>query len=142
MKNILLAGTLVAAFSLFASAQNTQAPMLMLNRPGDARPHGTRNVGPDAVPNLCKPCVFYGGDFNMNDANAQAFANINSLIVPDTTTYAAVTVPQGVHGVITGILFMQIAPQASNIFDPNTAAYDIRTGVSSGNGGTSVASGS
>jgi hypothetical protein len=141
MKNNLLAVLLIAAFSLFASGQNTQAPLLALHPQPDAS-QSVVTPGNAGVPNLCKPCVFYGGDFNMNLANSGAFANINSLLVPNTATYAAVNVPKTVHGVITGILFMQIASNGGNIFDPDTATYDIRTGVSGGNGGTSVTNGS
>lgn len=95
----------------------------------------------DTVPSLCKPCVFYGGDTNGNDPNANAFTNGNTLLLPNQAIYAAVDVPKNVHGVITGILFMTMATQSGNIFDPATAPYDIRTGVSGGNAGKSVATG-
>jgi hypothetical protein len=138
MRQNLIAAMLVAACSLFASAQSTQAPALTLKQHVETLRTPIESAG---VPSLCSPCVFYGGDFNMFDPNAQSFANVNSLLVPDTTTYAAVDVPGTVHGAITGIIFSQLAPGGNGVFDPSTATYDIRTGVSSGNGGTSVASG-
>lgn len=100
---------------------------------------GAQNVR--SLPSLCKPCIFYGGDFNVNDPNANAFADGNTLSIPNTAIYTAVDVPKNVTGVITGILFMQLATITGNVFDPATAPYDIRVGVSEGNGGTSVASG-
>ena len=53
-------------------------------------------------------------------------------------TYVAVNIPKGITATLTGILFNV---QASSNFDPQSATYDIRQGVSDGNGGTSVASG-
>ena len=101
---------------------------------------GAQNVR--TLPSLCKPCIFYGGDFNVNDPNSNSFADGNTLTVSDTAIYAAVDVPKNVTGVITGILFMQLSTLIGNdIFDPATAPYDIRIGVAEGNGGTSVASG-
>lgn len=140
MKPACFALLVVVTLTWTATAQNARAPILSLHREGDATLQSQQGVGFDGVPNLCSPCVFYGGDFNMDDPNEGAVANGNTLLVPDTGTYAAVRVPKNVHGVITGILFMEIATQ--EVFDPDTATYDIRTGVSSGHGGTSVASGS
>lgn len=93
------------------------------------------------VPSLCKPCVFYAGDYNTDDPNAQGFNNGDTLLTgQENAIYAAVDVPKNENGAITGILFMNIATQ--NTFDPPTATYDIRTGVSNGEAGTSVANGS
>lgn len=139
MKSTLFALLVVVTFSWIATAQNAATPILSLHGHGDASQQDPSGIGFEGVPNLCKPCVFYGGDFNENDPHGATVANGNTLLVPDTGVYAAVKVPKNTHGVITGILFIEIVTQ--EVFDPDTATYDIRTGVSSGNGGTSVASG-
>src|SRR5277367_3161986 len=141
MKQNLLAVTLVAACSLLARGQNTRALSLTLNPHGSASQSAQQSESLRLPPN-CSSCIFYGGDSNVYGSNAQAFVNDNTVLAPDSATYAAVSIPPAVQGVITGIFFMELSALPSNVFDPDTAAYDIRTGVSSGNGGTSVASGS
>lgn len=101
-----------------------------------------QELGAGSVPTLCKPCVFYGGDNNEKDPNSTGFLNGDTLLVGTVFLYAPVDVPKNVHGVVTGILFMTISTIEGNVFDPATATYDIRTGVSNGNAGKSVASGS
>jgi len=89
-------------------------------------------------PGLCSPCLFYGGDLNVSDSNAAGLSDENTLLIPGSSTYTAYNVPSGVTVGITGIL---VNVQADVNFDPQQASWDIRTGVSEGNGGTSVASG-
>jgi len=60
------------------------------------------------------------------------------LIVGGGSTYGEVNIPTGTTVTVKGILFNV---QADAAFDPMTASYDIRTGVSEGSGGTSIASG-
>jgi len=84
--------------------------------------------------------LFYGGDINTSNINAAGMSDENTLlIVGGGSTYGAVTIPAGVTGNVTGIVFNV---QADAAFDPMMATYDVRTGVSEGNGGTSLASGS
>jgi hypothetical protein len=141
MKRYLLAVMLVTAFSLLARGQNTRALSLTLNPRGGASQSGQQSE-PLRPPPTCPSCIFYGGDNNVYDPNTQAFVNGNTILAPASATYAAVSVPPTGQGVITGIFFMEVSALPSNVFDPDTAFYDIRTGVSEGNGGTSVASGS
>lgn len=140
MKQLLLAATAIAIFTLTTMAQDIKAPTITLRHAEGTSAPGTHGLTFDTLPNLCKPCVFYGGDFSANDPNAEGYANGNTLLVPNTAVYAAVDVPKNVNGAVTGILFMIDA--ADGAFDPATASYDIRTGISEGNGGNSVASGS
>jgi hypothetical protein len=136
VKKIPFVLTLIAALGLTAAAQDAKAPMPTLGRNGDGSACDTRNVLPDGL-------VFYGGDANGNDPNVQGFANGNTLLVPNTTTYGAVKVPKTTHGLITGIMFAVSAISTpGNAFDPDIATYDIRVSVSEGNSGTSIASGS
>lgn len=141
MKKILFAVMSVAIFCAVVMAQDVNAPVTRLGGKGDPGFHG--NPGRDNPPASASNLIFYGGDTNASDPNEDAYANGNTLLVPDSTTYGAVTAPKGNKVVTTGILFNQIATiNAGNIFDPATATYDIRTGVSEGNGGTDLISGS
>jgi hypothetical protein len=138
VKTTLCAVVLVAALTLTASAQ--KKPAASQHRAGDP----SVQVGPfkdsasPAPPALCSPCLFYGGDLNPGDSNAAGLSDENTLLIPGSTTYGSINVPTGVTATVWGILFNV---QASAAFDPMTGSYDIRTGVSEGNGGTSIASG-
>ncbi|MGA2695813.1 MAG: hypothetical protein ABSE92_07110 [Terriglobales bacterium] len=91
-------------------------------------------------PPICDPCLFYGGDITPVDPNADAFADENTLLFSYTETLGAVTVPYGHQAIIHGVLFNVLA--TLNDFNPKTATWEIRTGVSSGNGGTQLGYGS
>lgn len=145
MKKILLAVMLVAAFGMFAMAENAKGPAIhAANGKGDASFHGQSGWG--NMPASAAKLLFYGGDGNPSDPNQDGFANGNTSLVADTTTYGAVTSPKS-KVVATGVLFNQVPTCdeftcTGTVFDPATGTYDIRTGVSEGVGGTSVASGS
>jgi hypothetical protein len=140
VKKLLFATTLVLALSLTAAAgQKKPAPSQHLAGNTDASRVAPPGI-PRDIPSLCNPCLFYGGDLNVSDPNAAGLSDENTLLVsPGSTTYAAYNVPSNVTVGVTGILFNV---QADVAFDPQTASWDIRTGVTEGNGGTSVASGS
>lgn len=134
MKKILFAVTLFA-LTLTAAAADKKLPLT--SKPV-AGPGGSQELAPPGTPPaLCNPCLFYGGDINVDDGQAEGFSDENTLLVTGSSTYAAVNITGPAK--VTGILFNL---QAEANFDPNTATYDIRSGVSSGNGGTEVASGS
>jgi hypothetical protein len=84
--------------------------------------------------------LFYGGDITPDDPNADAFADENTLLFSYTETLGAVTVPYSHQAIIHGLLFNVLA--TLNDFNPKTATWEIRTGVSSGNGGTQLGYGS
>lgn len=139
MKKSLLATGLVLALTLSAvAAQKKQSPSQHLAGNMDANrvtPQGT----PRPVPSLCSPnCLFYGGDLNVSDPNAAGLSDENTILIPGSQTYAAYNVPSGVTAGVTGILFNV---QADVAFDPQSASWDIRSGVTEGDGGTSIASG-
>ncbi|MCU1300443.1 MAG: hypothetical protein JWQ87_727 [Candidatus Sulfotelmatobacter sp.] len=141
MKTTLFAFALVAALSLSAVAANSQKPAPSIHRAGDSSAQLPQANGfPSTPPPLCRPCLFYGGDISTSNPNAAGMSDENTLlIVGGGYTYGAVTIPAGVTGHVYGIVFNI---QADAAFDPLTATYDIRTGVSENNGGTSLASGS
>ena len=139
MKKTLFAVVLVAAFSFSAFAAS--APSLTAK--GNGRASRGTSTPTWGIPSVPSTIIFYGGDINVNDPNAQGFANGNTLAVPDSSTYGAVTAPKGSKVTVSGIFFNN-SPNVSGgtVFDPATGTYDIRIKVSEGVGGTSVASGS
>jgi hypothetical protein len=153
MKKILFASVLVALLTAVGLTQNTStAPLGYIVKEGDPNFHGTPGWG--NPPASAATLIFYGGDFNADDNNAVALANGNSLLIPDTATYGAVTAPKGSKVVATGVLFNGFAicysdfpgtteacPGSKN-YDPATGTYDIRTDVSEGSGGKDLVHGS
>jgi len=137
VKTTLFAATLVVALTLTAAAA-TKKPATSQHLAGN---NEAIQFAPAGIPPaLCNPCLFYGGDINTADINAAGMSDENTLlIVGGGSTYGSFVVTGGgVTAHVTGILFNV---QADANFDPLTASYDIRTGVSEGNGGTSLASG-
>ena len=84
--------------------------------------------------------LFYGGDFEVNNPNANALANENDAIVSGNpygaATYQNFVIPDG-HVWNIQSLF------TNNLSDltPTSGYWELRTGVSEGNGGTLLASG-
>jgi hypothetical protein len=141
VKTTLFAFAFVVALSLSAVAANSNKPAPSIHRAGDESIPVTRASGKIITPPaLCSPCLFYGGDLDTASINAAGMSDENTLlIVGGSTTYGSVVIPEGITANVSGILFNV---QADAAFDPLSANYDIRTGVSEGNGGTSIASGS
>jgi hypothetical protein len=142
VKTTLLAFAFVVALSLSAVAASSKKPAASVHLKGNdsiAVPHftGTPSSTPPA---LCSPCIFYGGDLDTSSPNAAGMSDENTLLIlGGSSTYAAVNIPTGVTANVYGIVFNV---QADAAFDPMQGTYDIRTGVSEGDGGTSIASGS
>jgi hypothetical protein len=124
----------IAALAVTAAAQGKPPASIHFVADSEA----TEADQTDSPPALCNPCLFYGGDITPSGSNAEGMADENTLSAPDTSTFAAFEVPEGVTAIITGILFNI---QASANFDPRTASYEIRAGVSEGYGGTVIISG-
>jgi len=108
---------------------------------------GWKGAGPNtpitlALPHACTvskshPCVFYAGDLNVSDPNANGLSNENSLIIPQSFTYNELKAPVSAH--ITASFSNNLT--SLGFIDPQVADWDIRTGISEGNGGTSIGSG-
>jgi hypothetical protein len=139
VKTMFFVVVLALALDPLASAQQITKPLPALRGTGNAAPAEDSQNGFVAPPSLCKPCAFYGGDLSPNDPNAIGHSDENTFYIPGSSTYGALIIPTGDVVKVEGALFNVLASAA---FDPMTAAYDVRTGVSEGNGGTSVASGS
>jgi len=142
VKRTLFAVALVITLSLSAAASQAKKPALSHHRAGNAAAElkdVKENASP-SVPALCSPCLFYGGDLDTSNANAAGMSDENTLLIlGGSSTYGELVIPTGTTVSVKGLVFNV---QASTAFDPMTASYDIRTGVSEGNGGTSIASGS
>jgi hypothetical protein len=134
VKTTLFAATLVVALTLSAAAQ--KKPPMSQHRAGSDVAGAPS--GPGVPPALCDPCLFYGGDINTSDFNAAGMSDENTLLVTNSSTYTNFTLNRDLTFTVTGIL---INVQADANFDPLTATYDIRTDVTEGLGGTSLASG-
>jgi hypothetical protein len=146
VKRMFFLGALIAALfvSLSATAQvksareNVQSPgaPAVLKSPWIAN-------GANTPPSYCKlpgsTCLFYGGDFDANNANANGLANENDLIVSDARTYTAFSVPSQRIWTVTGALGNHLS--TVSVIDPKQAKWEIRSGVSSGNGGVLLSSG-
>jgi hypothetical protein len=80
--------------------------------------------------------LWYGGDFDINSGNANSLANEQDVNVDYARVYDDFTVPVGESWNITSIF-------SNNLMDlnPATAYWEIRSGVSAGNGGTLLYSG-
>jgi hypothetical protein len=144
VKTTLFTFAFVVALSLSAVAANSNKPSPSVHLAGDnsiAIPHTTSGTTtPPTPPALCSPCLFYGGDLNPDNPNAAGMSDENTLLISGgSTTYGTVIIPAGTTASVYGIIFNV---QADAAFDPLSASYDIRTGVSEGDGGTSIASGS
>jgi hypothetical protein len=82
-------------------------------------------------------CMFYSGDLNLNDPNQNGLANENDAIVGGSP-YGAATFQNfdWAGGIVTGLATNNLSG-----LNPQTAYWEIRSGVSEGNGGTLIASG-
>ncbi len=83
-------------------------------------------------------CLFYGGDFDSSNPNANGLANETDAIVAGSpygaATYQNFTLSS--NSTATGLFTNNLSG-----LNPSTGYWEIRTGVSEGNGGILVASG-
>jgi hypothetical protein len=82
-------------------------------------------------------CAFYAGDLDLNDPNQNGLANENDAIVGGSP-YGAATYQNfnWTGGTVGGLASNNLSG-----LNPTTAYWEIRSGVSEGNGGTLIASG-
>lgn len=145
MKKMLFAAMVIAALIPLATAQS-RLPQASLDREVDvqvpAQPAVLGNprhvaTGP---PSYCKPCLFYAGDFDSNASDANGLANEYDVIVSSgAAVWAPFLVPKGKTWAVTDMFTDNFA--SLKTLDPATIPYGIRKGITSGNGGTVVCSG-
>jgi len=137
---IAVAGSLFAASAFAQDARPVGVPSVVKST-GAIKGHFPAGAPALTPPSYCVPvCLFYGGDTNPASASDNGFANENTLLVPDTTTWGAFTVPSGQTWTVDG-LFINTIADGYNGLDPSTSNWTIASGVSTGNAGTVVASG-
>ena len=128
----LVALAVLVSFSSFSLAQNQTVKT--------ARQQGGSQSGLNtALLTGCSNCFAYGGDLDPNSASANGLASEKDLIVSDAEVSWAVIVPPG-HSATVEMIAANFLT-AGCVADPQQADWDIRIGVSSGNGGTVIASG-
>lgn len=138
LKRFLFLVVLIDAVSLATTAQELTAREY-------ARAHVIPNrqsaitLSPPHACTLSKqhPCVYYGGDPNSLDPELNGLSNENDILVPNSYTYTEVNVPVATS--ISASFSDNVT--ANDAFDPQTATWFYRTGVSEGNGGTLICSG-
>jgi len=114
MKRILLALAVLSASTL---AQNAQQP---------------------TPPPYCKPCLFYGGDFDPSNPNSNTLGN-SFTDRYQAATYVPFYVPSGITWTIGGVFSNNMS--TISFLDPPKVRWSISSGISMGDPGTVIASG-
>ena len=144
MKKTICAIAIVGSlFTVSALAQNTRTKGVasLVKSQGAIKGHYPSGAPALTPPSYCAPsCLLYTGDTNTSSASDNGFANENTLLVPETTTWGAFTVPAGQTWTVDGAFINTIADGYDGL-DPSTSSWTIASGVSEGNGGSVVASG-
>jgi hypothetical protein len=89
-------------------------------------------------PPYCKPCLFYGGDFDPNNATSNVLGNSLAKGFP-AATYVPFYVPSGQTWTIGGLFSNNMS--TISFLDPPEVVWSISSGISQGNPGTVIASG-
>jgi hypothetical protein len=143
VKKTLCAIALVGSlFTMSALAQNTRTKGVpaLVKSTGAVKGHYVAHPS-EVPPAVCSPtCLLYTGDTNPASPADNGFANENTLLVPDTNDWGAFTVPAGQTWTVDGAFINTIA-DGYNGLDPSASTWAIASGVSEGNAGTTVASG-
>ena len=101
-----------------------------------------QNAHQSTPPPYCKPCLFYGGDFDASNPAANALANgigQGSNSHP-AATFVPFFVPPGQTWTITGLFSNDMS--STSFLEPAKMQWSISTGMSAGNAGTTIAKGS
>jgi hypothetical protein len=149
--SLALLAALVSLLSLPAAAQDVRSttPVPAISDRILEAPSPGKWIAPSLVPkavpdqpSYCSPCLFYEGDFDSSATNAQGFANENTQpsVSLSATTYAAIHVPAGQRWSVTGLNTNNLSNNGG-VLDPKQATWSISKGLSSGSGGTVIASG-
>jgi hypothetical protein len=89
-------------------------------------------------PSYCKPCLFYGGDFDVNNLPV-ALQNQDAISLGYGAVYVPFAVPPNQTWTVAG-LFSNNMETVADIAPPQIE-WSISTGISQGNPGTVIASG-
>jgi len=92
-----------------------------------------------APPFFCKPCLWYSGDFNPNNSKANGLTNEKDILVSQSAIYVPFRVPKGERWKVTGVFGIELSE--IGVIDPAQADWSFSKGVSTGNAGKLIASG-
>jgi hypothetical protein len=126
---VAIAGVLAGASGASQSKPSATA------RPAGASSGQANQVKSFAPPAACSPCLYYSGDFNAGDGNANGLSNENDGSIPGAEVWTPVT--PDTDWLVTGLFENTLG----NGTVDSTTPWAIRTGVSEGNGGNVYASG-
>lgn len=93
-----------------------------------------------APPPYCKPCLFYGGDFDPSGPSPNALQNQDAQ-TGYAALYVAFGVPPNQTWTVAGFFSNNFAFASVAKLGPPEIEWSISTGVSQGNAGTVIASG-
>jgi hypothetical protein len=90
-------------------------------------------------PPYCRPCLFYGGDFDASNPAANSLQNGLMYNNSPAAVYVPFFVPSGQVWTVTGFFSNNLS--SSSFLDPAEIKWSISTGVSAGNPGTLIRQG-
>jgi len=138
VKKMLFAVVLVVTLSLATAAQKAAPKPSQQYAGNSAKGFSSDPQIHRGAPRLCNPCLFYGGNLDVPNIDSAGLSDENTLNISDSHTYGAFTIAAGKSASVQGLVFQV---QMNAHMNPKQATWEIRTGVSTGNGGTLVASG-
>ena len=95
---------------------------------------------PTTPPPYCQPCLFYGGDFDAHNTNANALANeLTTSVVSGARVFVPFVVPAGQTWTITALFSNNLSNVG--VIDPQQGLWSISKGMRQGNQGKVVAQG-
>jgi hypothetical protein len=92
------------------------------------------------TPSYCKPCLFYGGDFDPSGPSPNVLSNADNLSGV-AAVYVPFAVPPNETWTVAGLFSNDMSPAAAPVLDPPQIQWSISTGISQNNAGTVIASG-
>jgi hypothetical protein len=101
-------------------------------------PSASKSASKSTPPPYCNPCLFYGGDFDPSNSKADSTYNMVGLTF-QATTYVPFYIPAGQKWIIIGLFSNNLGTQ--DHIDPPQIQWSISSGMSAGNAGTLIASG-
>jgi hypothetical protein len=95
---------------------------------------------PPTPPAYCHPCLFYGGDFDPHNKEANSLANeLTTAVVSGARVFVPFIVPAGKTWTVTALFSNNLS--YVDVIDPQEGLWSISKGMSQGNGGTIIADG-
>jgi hypothetical protein len=117
------------------------APMTIpaFSQGSGAKVEAAAGVHQPAPPPYCKPCLFYGGDFDPDGPSPNALLNQDTKDFSPSTMYVPFAVPPNQTWTVAGLFSNNLLTVA--VLAPPEIEWSISQGVSQGDGGTLIASG-